>query len=244
MNLINRFTIGALIGVLMCSTAAIANPQEGKNAPAITPDQWSEIKTKLPKPNPSNAYLVQGLRFCSSCHGNLGVSQTENWPSVAGQPRNVTIKALLDYRDGRRQGDASSDLMAAVAKTMSDQEIVDIAIKYEQWPGPKAQKNIEPVNEQIKQLVLKGDPSRGVTACSACHGLDARGNSNGEVPIIQGQTRNYLELTLKQYRDDTRTSDMLKEMRVFVQKLTDEEIAGLADYYAAQDGRVTPITQP
>ena len=54
--------------------------------------------------------------------------------------------------------------------------------------------------------------------------------------MLYGQGRNYLEIALKQYRDGTRTSDMLSEMRFFAKELTDEEIAGLADFFATHEG--------
>lgn len=47
----------------------------------------------------------------------------------------------------------------------------------------------------------------------------------------------YLAGQLRDYRDGRRTNDILKEMRFFVQKLTDDEINALAVYYASQAGR-------
>lgn len=83
----------------------------------------------------------------------------------------------------------------------------------------------------------KGDRTRGITPCAACHGATAAGNPNGQVPVLHGQQSAYLAATLKAYRSGERSSDLLKEMRVFAQALTDEEIADLAAYYGAQKGR-------
>jgi cytochrome c553 len=66
--------------------------------------------------------------------------------------------------------------------------------------------------------------------CSACHGLD--GNSlNPEWPSIAGQHESYLVDSLRSFRDGARQNVLMSGMAM---PLTDEDIADLAAYFAAQ----------
>lgn len=179
---------------------------------------------------------MHSKQFCASCHGKEGIADTPNWPDVAGQPYAVTVKALLDYRNGRRKGTPASDLMSAAAAKLTDQQIADVAALYEYLPGRNAKKAAP--TTPAPELVNSGDASRYITPCAACHGIDARGNNNGLVPVLHGQQATVLAAALKDYRSGARQSDMLGEMRVFSRKLTDAEIEQLAYWYAAQPGRV------
>ena len=111
-----------------------------------------------------------------------------------------------------------------------------MAALYEYLPGRNAKKAAP--TTPAPELVNSGDASRYITPCAACHGIDARGNNNGLVPVLHGQQATVLATALKDYRSAARQSDMLGEMRVFSRKLTDAEIEQLANWYAAQPGRV------
>lgn len=66
--------------------------------------------------------------------------------------------------------------------------------------------------------------------------MTGKGRSNGKVPVLHGQNPTYLAAQLRDYRDGRRDNDVLKEMRFFAQKLTDDEINALADFYAGETG--------
>jgi len=73
--------------------------------------------------------------------------------------------------------------------------------------------------------------------CAACHGAD--GNSMAPTfPKIAGQGERYLIKQIKDIRDGNRTSGQVASMKPFVTGLSDEDIADLAAYFAAQ----TPTT--
>lgn len=66
--------------------------------------------------------------------------------------------------------------------------------------------------------------------CAACHG--ATGESvNPLWPNLAGQKEQYLAKQIKAFRDGTRTDPTMAPM---VAALTDEDIANLAAYFAAQ----------
>ena len=120
---------------LMILSAFAALPMLA-SAAAFTPAELDKAVASLPKANVMGGFAVHSKQFCGSCHGPNGIAPTANWPHVAGQPFEVTAKALLDYRDGRRTGGAQAAIMTAAAKRLTDQQIADVSALYEMLPGP------------------------------------------------------------------------------------------------------------
>ena len=63
---------------------------------------------------------------CFSCHGEDGVSKNSSWPNLAGQNSKYLVKQMKDFRDGRRQ----DPTMEAMARPLSDSDIVNISAYY------------------------------------------------------------------------------------------------------------------
>ena len=61
--------------------------------------------------------------FCVNCHGANGVSPTDAWPNLAGQGVAYLVKQLKAFRDGTR----ADPMMVPLAKTLSDQDIENLA---------------------------------------------------------------------------------------------------------------------
>lgn len=223
-----------------------------------TPQSLSEALKSLPVGDAARGKETLGKLSCGGCHGPQGLAPMPAFPHLAGQPADVTKKSMLDYQTKRRAKGMQAMMMAAAAASVTPEQIADLAAYYETLPGgpgvaPKADakpaakaddkkaeaKDAKPAVTSLPALTLvkKGDRTRGITPCAACHGATAAGNPNGQVPVLHGQQSAYLAVTLKAYRSGERSSDLLKEMRVFAQALTDEEIADLAAYYGAQKGR-------
>ena len=64
--------------------------------------------------------------MCATCHGPLGMSQLPNAPHLAGQPAIYTAEQLRNYRSGKRQ----NEVMAVMAKPLTDEEIDNLAAWY------------------------------------------------------------------------------------------------------------------
>ena len=62
--------------------------------------------------------------LCTMCHGGWFKGQNEI-PRVAGQQHDYIVKQLTDFRERRRTNDAGN--MASVAKTLSDEDIENLA---------------------------------------------------------------------------------------------------------------------
>ena len=64
--------------------------------------------------------------MCATCHGLLGLSQLPNAPHLAGQPAIYVAEQLKAYRSGKR----ANEVMGVIAKSLSDQDIDDLAAWY------------------------------------------------------------------------------------------------------------------
>jgi cytochrome c553 len=84
----------------------------------------------------------------------------------------------------------------------------------------------------VAQAQAAGDPAAGRKAavqCQACHGLDGKAKIP-EAPNLAGQTEPYLAKALGDYRTGARQNEM---MTLVAPKLSDQDIADLAAYYAS-----------
>ena len=70
---------------------------------------------------------------CAACHGMDGHSADPSYPNLAGQYESYLIKALSDYRDGRR----TNVIMAGFASQLSNQDIEDLAVWFASQQGLK-----------------------------------------------------------------------------------------------------------
>ena len=81
-------------------------------------------------------------------------------------------------------------------------------------------------------LVLKKTKLLVLRACSLCHGLDGRATTGGNsaiTPNLTAQQYDYLIAKLKDYR-----SGKIKQpqMSLIAQKLTDEDIINVSEWYS------------
>ena len=63
---------------------------------------------------------------CVGCHGLNGKSNNPKIPNIAGQKKLYLIKAISDYRDGKRT-DAT---MKSMVSSLTDEDIKDLAAHY------------------------------------------------------------------------------------------------------------------
>lgn len=68
--------------------------------------------------------------MCVTCHGALGLSTMPNAPHLAGQPAIYVEEQLKQYRSGKRV----NEVMAVMAKPLTDKEIENLAAWYASIP--------------------------------------------------------------------------------------------------------------
>jgi cytochrome c553 len=77
---------------------------------------------------------AQKVQMCQGCHGIVGwrtaFPEVYHVPKIAGQHPNYIVAALKEYRSGQR----SHPSMIAIASTLSDGDMADIAAYYNQAP--------------------------------------------------------------------------------------------------------------
>ena len=63
---------------------------------------------------------------CQTCHGKDGLCTLPDAPHLAGQPAVYLERALKAYRSGERK----NEMMNAMAKPLTDEDIRDLAAHY------------------------------------------------------------------------------------------------------------------
>ncbi len=63
---------------------------------------------------------------CQACHGIDGIAKLPDAPSLAAQPAGYLERELRAYRSGARR----NEVMSVAAKTLSDDDIRDLAAYY------------------------------------------------------------------------------------------------------------------
>lgn len=79
-----------------------------------------------------DAWLKQKTQTCAGCHGQKGVAQIADYPTIAGQYKSYLVYTLKAYRDGER----NNPIMTAQVGGMSDAQIEALADYYSRLPSP------------------------------------------------------------------------------------------------------------
>jgi cytochrome c553 len=69
---------------------------------------------------------------CAGCHGDKGISGSDQFPILAGQYKDYIIQALHEYKNG----DRTNPIMAGIAGGLSEDDIKDLAEYFSGLPGP------------------------------------------------------------------------------------------------------------
>jgi cytochrome c553 len=164
--------------------------------------------------------LAERAAPCLACHGEKGVSETPEIPSLGGQPAPYLLIQLYLFREKQR----TVEIMNEMTKGFTDDDLRNFSDFIAKLPAPPPPADA-------------GDPARMqrasalITAhrCNSCHGLDLAGREN--IPHIADQREDYLAKTLREYKSNTRHGydGVMAEV---TQPITDEQIADLAYYIA------------
>ena len=162
---------------------------------------------------------------CLACHGADGNSANALWPKLAGQHPSYIKKQLQEFKGGARK----NDMMSPMAMPLSDGDMDDLAAYFSsqtQSVGTAAADQVE----LGTKIYRAGNAATDVAACMACHGPSGKGNPSANFPRISGQHAAYIEKTLKDFRSGARANDNAKMMQNVVFRMTDQEIAAVAQY--------------
>lgn len=178
--------------------------------------------------NAERGQQVAKAQKCAKCHGDTGISDEDDTPSLAGQTSAYLFKQLVDYKTQRRE-DRS---MKKAVRKLSPRDMADLGAFY------AVQKPETPVGGDVPPLVEKGDRSRLLLACNDCHNESQEFRSKMEIPAtLTGQKIEYFIETLNGFKTGERANDLFGRMRFIASRLTDDEIAALAKFYAAEPAK-------
>ena len=164
-------------------------------------------------------------QICAACHGADGNSPLPMNPSLAGQHPEYLFKQLNEFKSGSR----NNAVMMGMVAGLSGEDMRNLAAFYAaQKPGEFAAKDKELVAKGRK-LFRGGNADIGVAACAGCHSPNGAGIPS-QYPRLAGQHPEYVVAQLKAFRAGERVNDANNMMRAVAARLSDKEIAALAEY--------------
>jgi cytochrome c553 len=159
--------------------------------------------------------------LCVGCHGENGISQMENMPSLAAQPDLFIQWQLVFFRAGTRK----NEQMQPIVEQLSNEDIRNLGAYFASLEPPKAAKP-----DDDPDLSKKGAQAAVGRRCASCH-LDTYAGTKA-VARVAGQREDYLLKALRDYKSGARSGGAMAAMAEVAFPLSEEEIEALAHYLA------------
>jgi cytochrome c553 len=159
--------------------------------------------------------------LCVGCHGENGISQMENIPSLAGQPDQFIQWQLVYFRAGARK----NEQMQPVIEQITNEDIRNLGAYFASLAPPK-----NPKPDDDPDLSKKGAQAAAGRRCASCHTDTYAGTK--AVARVAGQREDYLLKALRDYKAGVRSGGGQAAMADVAFPLNEEEIVALAHYLA------------
>jgi cytochrome c553 len=188
-------------------------------------------QSKTAKPDIAKGQAI-ATQQCAACHGADGNSAIAANPVLAGQGEDYLLRQLRGFKiEKGKDGARPNAVMSALVTPLSDDDMRNLAAYYAaQKPKGLVARNKETV--ALGEKIYRGGlADRGVAACSGCHGATGAGIP-AQYPRLAGQHADYTDAQMKAWRSGERSNDPNRMMRMVAAKMTDREIAAVADYVA------------
>ena len=179
------------------------------------------------------------VAMCIGCHNIPGYQSSfpeiYKVPKIAGQNAKYIVAALTGYKKGERKHPS----MRAIATSLSDQDMADVAAYYSQLskaePAP-AQAEAPP--ENVAKLLAQAN-------CVSCHGANFSKPIDASYPKLAGQYPDYLYQALKAYQTDHnslvgRSNAIMMGM---ARPFTHPEIKAIAGYLSSLPSELQTVAQ-
>jgi cytochrome c553 len=158
--------------------------------------------------------------MCVGCHGDNGISQMENIPSLAGQPDQFLQWQLVFFRAGSRK----NEQMQPIIQDITNEDIRNLGAYFSSLTPPKGPEDEDP------DLSKKGAEAAVGRRCSSCHTDSYAGTK--AVARLAGQREEYLVKALHDYKAGLRVGGGVAAMADIAYSLSEEEITALAHFLA------------
>ena len=177
--------------------------------------------------------------MCIGCHGIPGYQasfpEIHKVPMISGQGAKYIVAALGGYKKGERK----HPTMHAVAASLSEQDIADLAAFYSTHGGaPAAAAAVPAPPADVAALLAKG-------ACASCHGEQFNKPIDGSYPKIAGQYPDYLFAALKAYKieGNPQVGRGNAIMSAQVKQFSNKELKAIAQYLGSLPADMHTIAQ-
>jgi cytochrome c553 len=158
--------------------------------------------------------------LCIGCHGENGISRTENIPSLAGQQDQFIQWQLVYFRAGSRK----NEQMQPIVEQLNNEDIRNLGAYFASLTPAKSPPDDNP------DLSAKGKQAAVGRRCASCHTDNFAGTK--AVAGLTGQREDYLLKALRDYKSGQRVGGGQAAMAEVAYPLSEEEIEALAHYLA------------
>lgn len=177
--------------------------------------------------------------MCIGCHGIPGYQasfpEVHKVPMISGQSARYLASALSGYQ----KGDRKHPTMRAIAASLSDQDVLDLAAFYEQQgAGARAPETPPAASARVTALLEKGQ-------CVTCHGSNFSKSVDPSYPKLGGQHADYLFVALKSYQTsgNPHMGRNNATMVAQVQNFSHAELKAIAQYLSSLPGELKVVSQ-
>ena len=192
-------------------------------------------------PSPSSAppvpdTLQQRLAACTTCHGVHGEGSpgSKFFPRLAGKPATYLARQLQDFQSGLRKYSP----MEYTVRHLSPAYMREIAEYFAAQDVPYTRSPVPSVSaatlQRGEQLVMHGDESRKIPACSSCHGRELTG-VEPSIPGLVGLPYDYISSQLGSWRTHTRATVAPDCMALVASRLRESDITAVAAWLASHE---------
>ena len=186
------------------------------------------------------------IAMCVGCHGIIGYQasfpEIHKVPMIAGQSATYIVAALNAYKGGDRK----HPTMRAIADTLTEQNMADLAAYYSQLgqkegDAPPAAAAKTP-SDKVQTLITRDKDNN----CTKCHGANFNTPNDGTVPKLAGQHADFLYIALKAYKTDNhaqlgRSNGVMSGQ---AKKFSNTELKELAGYISSLPGELKTVPMP
>ena len=236
-----------LFSTLFAVAVACATASVQAQAPAAVPAASDSRNTSAPASQKGAQQPAGGAKsvearaaMCMGCHSIRGYQasfpEVHKVPMIAGQGEKYIAAALNAYRNGDRK----HPTMRAIAASLNDQDITDIAAYYSKLGGETKlpdQPSKQP-DAQVAQLLQKA-------ACASCHGANFSKPIDPTYPKIAGQHADYMFVALKAYKAENNPAVGRSNgvMGAIAKQFSNAELKALSGYVRSLDGELKVIPE-
>ena len=183
------------------------------------------------------------IATCIGCHGIVGYQasfpEIHKVPKISGQGAKYIATALNEYKTGARK----HPTMRAVADSLSEQDMANIAAYYEahviaQSGAAAAGKAPPAPSARVAELLTKGN-------CVSCHGDNFAKPIDPTYPKIAGQHADYLYVALKSYKTENKqlVGRSNGVMAGIAKQFSNDELKALAGYVGSLNGDLQTVPE-